>query len=531
MSSRTLRWLLALMIVAAAVLATWPVLRNGFINWDDHDQITLNPDFRPVRLTRMIDYWRGPYVGSLYPVSYNLFGVLAELGRGRDGSISSFVFHAASITLHAGSALVVFAILRLLVQRDGPACVGAVLFAVHPVQVEPVAWVSGMNTLLFALLSLWAIWQFLLATCADVSRARRTVLLASATIGFVLALWTKPTAVVTPLLAGLLVLTRRSLRPNWMILIVWLLLSIPIMLITRRMQTGELITPAPLWSRPFVLGDAIAFYLYKLAFPLRLLVDYGRTPKWVSEHPWTWSLLLVPVVIGAICWRARERYPWLGIAFAFFLLALLPVLGLTPFDVQMISTVTDRYLYLAMVAPAMALAFVLARIQTRGVYVAVAIALAMLAVRSNLRARQWHDEFTLFLPELRLNPRSLAAHQVLGVTYSAKDRPDLAAEHFRAALEVKPDDPRSLYNLGNILLRQQRFADAIPFYRAALVKAPRSARIHSNLGVALANTGRLDAAEVEFTRALELHPSLPEPAIGLRGVAKMRAASSQPSAK
>jgi tetratricopeptide (TPR) repeat protein len=288
----------------------------------------------------------------------------------------------------------------------------------------------------------------------------------------------------------------------------------------------------------------LAFYLWKLIFPARLLVDYGRTPQWLIHRPAVWASGLVTIAVAISCWLARRRWRWLWIGFAVFVAALLPVLGLTPFDVQMISTVTDRYLYLAMLGPALVVAFALARAEqnvarasaavvvertfVRLLYAAVAIILIVLAARSNLRARDWRDEFTLFEPELRLNPRSLAAHQVLGVTYSARGEYDLAAGHLEQALATKPDDSRSLFNLGNLMLRFGRYDEAIARYRAALQKFPRHPRIHNNLGVALAQRGDLDAAEASFRRALELQPGMREAVQGLQALAKLRAAATQP---
>jgi tetratricopeptide (TPR) repeat protein len=297
------------------------------------------------------------------------------------------------------------------------------------------------------------------------------------------------------------------------------------------MQTGELVTPTPLWSRPIVALDAVAFYLWKLIFPARLLVDYGRTPQWLIDRPIVWASGLVTIGLAVACWTARRRWPWVWAGFAVFAAALLPVLGLTPFDVQMISTVTDRYLYLAMLGPALVVAFALSRTNARTLYALAAGVLIVLAVRSNVRARDWHDEFTLFERELVHNPRSLAAHQVLGVTLSqraaARNSPEdfeRAAGHLQQALETKPDDSRSLFNLGNIFLRFGRYDDAIVLYRRALERFPKHPRIHNNLGVALAQTGDLDGAEASFHRALELRPEMPEAVQGLQGVAKLRAA-------
>ena len=531
MSVRASRFLQVTLLIVAVLAATYPVLHNNFINWDDRDQLTHNADFNPPRLSRMIEYWRGPYVGSLYPVSYNFFGVLAWLDR---EPLDPRVFHAVSVVLHLLATLLIWLILRLMVnhlQNHWPATIGALLFAVHPVQIEAVAWVSGMNTLLVAVLSFLAIWLYLLALKSD-QAARRRMLLIAATLAYVLALWTKPAAVVVPLMVGLLdwLLTRRPVREIAIPVLIGLVIAIPVVVITRLLQTGELVTPTPLWSRPIVALDAIAFYLYKLLFPVRLLVDYGRTPQWLIDRPHVWATGLVTVGVAIACWLTRRRWPWVWVSFAVFVTALSPVLGLTTFDVQMISTVTDRYLYLAMLGPAMLVAIALSRANSRTysrvAYAVGAIVLVLLTVRSNLRARDWHDEFTLFLPELRHNPRSLAAHQVLGVTYVGERRYDLAAEHLRQALLTKPDDARSLYNLGNLMLRFELYDNAAELYRAALASSFRRdrQRLHSNLGVALAQAGKLDEAEAAFRRALELQPGMPEAIQGLQSVAKLRAA-------
>src|SRR5689334_19791732 len=109
MSARASRGLQFVLLIVAVFAATFPVLHNNFINWDDSDQITLNPDFNPPRLQRMIEYWRGPYVGSLYPVSYDFFGLLAWIDR---PPLEAQTFHAASIILHGIATILVWLILR-----------------------------------------------------------------------------------------------------------------------------------------------------------------------------------------------------------------------------------------------------------------------------------------------------------------------------------------------------------------------------------------------------------------------------------
>jgi hypothetical protein len=103
------------------------------------------------------------------------------------------------------------------------------------------------------------------------------------------------------------------------------------------------------WQRPFIAGDALAFYLYKTFVPIDLCVDYGRTPPWVMSHAWGYVAWAIPVGLLVVCYRYRERRPltWLGALM--FVTFLLPTLGLVPFAYQAYSTVADRYAYLALI--------------------------------------------------------------------------------------------------------------------------------------------------------------------------------------
>src|SRR4051794_3776759 len=196
--------------------------------WDDQGTIHQNPALNPPTLKSIARYWtaigRSAPLGLYIPVTYTVWGALAKvsyLDQPDEWNIrlNPWVFHAANVLLHGASALAVFAILQLLIGRDWPAAVGALLFALHPVQVEPVGWISGMKDVLYGLLSLIAIWQYLLHTRA--ARAARAddrksarVHYAVATVALILAMLSKPTAMVTPLMALILdaIVLRRRYR-------------------------------------------------------------------------------------------------------------------------------------------------------------------------------------------------------------------------------------------------------------------------------------------------------------------------------
>src|SRR4051812_38443706 len=225
-----------------------------FTTWDDYYTVQHNPRFDPPTLEKVARFWppvlsaktaaarngenltgrafganervRVNHVFGLYmPVTYTVWGVLAAVAQTRDESgalvLNPWVFHSANVALHAASALVAFALLRRLVGRDWPAAAGALLFGLHPVQVEPVGWVSGMKDVLCGLLSLVALWQYVEFAICDrrfaigeegvafipfdrqsqiANRKSQIFHYLVASLGFLLALLSKPSAVTVPLL-------------------------------------------------------------------------------------------------------------------------------------------------------------------------------------------------------------------------------------------------------------------------------------------------------------------------------------------
>jgi hypothetical protein len=239
-----------------------------------------------------------------------------------------------------------------------------------------------------------------------------------ATEVFALALLAKPLGVMTPALAAVAFwLMRRQQVPSlvsnrvpWE-LAFWLVLAIPVALIARAAQpVPERWLVVPLWLRPLVAADALAFYVYKLLLPLTLVPDYGRSPHLIRTIGWGFYTWIVPVLLGSlIAWLWRRRRNDRVVAGAiWFVLALLPVLGFTPFAFQRMSTVADRYLYLPMFGVSLIAAGVLERMteggkppmhrrfSRRGAAVLTTIVLVALGARTVLQIRWWRDTPTLF---------------------------------------------------------------------------------------------------------------------------------------
>jgi hypothetical protein len=165
----------------------------------------------------------------------------------------------------------------------------------------------------------------------------------------VLALLAKPSAITVPLMAGLIgcLVLGCPMKAVVTSLAPWGLLCLGLFFVTHSAQPVTTAIVTPVWTRPFIVGDALAFDLSKLVWPTRLGIDYGRSPVWLMTQSWAYFTGLIPLTLGVFAWVGRSRYPVLAAAFGIITAALLPTLGLTPFVFQIYSTVADRYQYLA----------------------------------------------------------------------------------------------------------------------------------------------------------------------------------------
>lgn len=512
------------------VLAVVPYLRAAnfpFIDYDDYVHVCSNPHLNPPTLQGLGQLWSGPY-GSVYiPVAYTWFAGEAALARAPGGSesgaeLDARVFHVGGLLLHAMATLTVFALLGSLLNRTGPALLGALLFAWHPLQVESVAWISGTPGLLGGLLALVALWQYVVymqAIAAEPSVAKRDAngdtshrpLLhyALATAALVPALLAKPSTVAVPLMAA--VLGRGWLMGSWRqiarSLTPWFILALAMIAVTKLAQPGELmVTRSPFWARPLVAGDTIAFYLGKLVFPWNLTPDYGRKPPIAMASTWFYVAWLLPV--AAYLWGhfvLSARRAWATI-WGLFIAALAPVLGLIPFGHQDISTVADRYMHLALVGPALGFAVLAAARPTRIVQAAQVAVLLLLAGLGFAQTWHWRDTAALAEHGLRINPASAIMYGSRGNWHVRRGEFDEALANFLAATEVQPDNPVTWHRLGHALWQRGALSYAETCFRRAAELVPTYADAHAGLGHVLAAQGRYEEALASHQLALQLAP-------------------------
>lgn len=521
------RWIpLLLLLVTLGVF--WEVPHQQFTVWDEATHITGNQYYDPVTLPNVLYFWRHDYFGMYIPVTYTAWALIARFARtvpveGGGLALNPHLFHAANLLVHLLNVLLVYALLRRLVGRPWAAGAGALLFALHPLQVEPVAWVAGMKDLLSAFFSLLALWLYLVH-----GSARRPAYLL-ATVAYLLALLAKPSGVVVPLMAFALDrwVLGRPRRESLRALAPWLALALPLAIVAGREQDAEQAAFIPAaWLRPFVAGDALAFYLGKLLWPVGLCADYGRTPERVLGSAWGYLTWMAPAALAVLLWWQRRRLPVLvgaGVAFA---AGLLPVLGLVPFAFQRHSTVADRYAYLALLAPALVLAWALSRARTAVGPALTVLALCLLAGASAFQTLPWYGDETLWPATLARNPESWTAHHNLALTLQRQGKEEDARAHYGAALRLRPDAPETLVNLGYLAELRGDAAGARAHYDEAIRHQPDYPAARVNLAALLTRLGQYEEAISHCRHALRVQPDFTDAHLNLAVALDARGESS-----
>jgi hypothetical protein len=422
------------LIIALTLLTFARVPTAEFVRWDDRGTLHQNPRLNPPTWSHLAAYWRewdrGEH-GLYVPVTATVWTALAAVGRVDPPDLAGvalnpWVFHGASVIVHVISAVLAFQILNRLIGSPVAAMLGAMIFAVHPVQVEPVAWASGLKDVLSGMLALAAILAYVIAAQRSQQRGARVTYVVAIVMAL-LAMLAKPSAVMVGPICFVIdaLLIRRSARRATLAVLPMLIIALPIALIARHVQQVNDVPSVALWNRPLVALDAITFYLVKLVTPWNLVIDYGRRPEVILGRRLLIVSALVPIVVTALLLRWRRREPAAGALI--FLLALLPVLGLATFQFQQFSTVADHYLYLAMLGPALLIAWFVAGRGRIARAIAAAVVL-LLAARSFHQTGYWHDDFALLPHVLRVNPRSFAVTSNLGGAYQQQ----ASNEHFYA---------------------------------------------------------------------------------------------------
>jgi protein O-mannosyl-transferase len=510
-------WLWGFLIVAATLGAYWPALRGHFVfddpNWTTDVENLLRDSSGLweiwTRLTALQQYY--PVTGTSFWLDYQLWHWW------------TLPYHVENVLLHAASALLLW---RLLQQLEAPgAWLAGALFALHPVMVESVAWITERKNVLsmfFFLAALLAYGRFT-SFWKEETSASRGRFHALALVLFVGALLSKITAFALPAVLLLLCGWKRG-RIRWkedvLPIMPFFALSIGLGLTVAWLEKHHVGAQGADWDlswteRILVAGRVPWFYAGKLLWPFHQCLIY---PKWRLEAgsvlPWLFPVGTVAVLLTTWLLRARiGRGP--VVALLCFVGTLLPVLGLMNFYWMRFSFVGDHLAYLSSPS-ALALG---AALVVRGaerlrrpllLRVFVVLVLPLLAVLTRREAGQYRDEETLWSTTVLRNPACWLAHNNLGNALFLNGKLDEAINHCQKALELKTDYAEAHINLGNAIFQKGQVDEAMVHYRSALEIKPDLASPHYNLGTAFLQMGQVDEAVGHFQKALEIKPDFAE---------------------
>jgi tetratricopeptide (TPR) repeat protein len=502
------------LLVLAVFLVFGQTTRYEFINYDDNEYVYDNPHVLG-GLNREGVVWAFRSRVSAQWTPLTLISLMADaqlfLRPGPDAQRVARLaggMHAVNVALHAANAVLIFLVLRALTASLWPSALAAAIFAVHPLHVESVAWITERKDVLSGLLGL-------LALAAYARYARRPSIVAYLTVAVALALGllAKPILVTWPLV--LLLLDDWPLRRPFGAGL--LLEKVPLFVLVaacgivayQGQQSGDTVfslEAVPFPQRIARAAELYVVYLGKTFWPVNLAALYPEAPMkgiWPAEAAGALLVLLT----AAAWWATRRGRRWLAVGWLWYLLTLAPVIGF----VRVGSVVmANRFLYLPQIGLCIALAWTADEVmgtstERRRVFaIGSLLVVLVLGIIARRQASYWKDSVTLWTHTLACTSGTWAAHNNLGIALDRLGRHREAIEHFHKGLEIRPAYAQAHFNLGVALANDGQFDKAASAYRAALLLDPGYLDARINLGLALDRCGQFHDAVAELDKAIEL---------------------------
>ena len=508
---------LALFLIAAATVAVyWPVLHNDFIDFDDDVYVTLNMVVRQgLTLKGFIWAFDTFHAGNWHPLTWlshmldvDLFG-LNPAGH-----------HATNLVLHVLNSLLLCTVLYRLTGFLGRSMVVALLFALHPLHVESVAWLAERKDVLstfFWFLTMWAYVAY-----ANKPSLKRYLPVA---VCLALGLMAKQMAVTLPFILLLmdfwplnrLALRRGESRADQVSLKVLLIEKIPLLalsaaaslMILRAHAAAGALFRLDQESALLYSGNALLSYvkyIRNMFWPVDLALFYPFEPSAITALKVAGAVGLLALLTGLSVAQGRNR-PYLAFGWLWYLISLLPVIGFIRVGGQALA---DRYTYVPLVGLFLIIVWGGAELAGRwrkGMPVAagaVVIVLAVLSFQTVTQISYWKDSYGLFAHALAVVERNWLAHNNMGILLSQHKRNDEAIGHFQESVRLNPKGGEGFRNLGNSLQMAGRNAEAIEAFQQAVWINPNDPESHYRLGLAYLLGGNSDFAYQEYRQLLRL---------------------------
>ncbi len=526
-------WVAAGMLVVVVVAVYAPTIGFQFVNFDDPENITESGvragfvlPFPGVTVGQLRDQVVHQVVWAFTTVQAGYWAPVTWLSHMLDCEIFGLWaggHHLVNLVLHAANTGLVFVVLDRMTGRAWASLFVAAVFALHPLRVESVAWVTERKDVLstfFWLLTMLAYERFV--------RTPRRGTWIPVVVTFALGLMAKPMLVSLPFV--LLALDwwplgrLRDRATAWACVrekavLFGLAAVASVTILVAQSIGGAMVALDRIPIRARLVNAAVSYlrYLGMVVWPADLAVFY----PWVARPVWQ-GAAAATVLVGmsaAIASLARRR-PYLAVGWWWYVVTLLPVIGLVQVGMQ---SHADRFLYVPLIGLALAVTWAVVdvvggRPGGRAVLVGAAGAIVVACtIATALQLRHWRDSVALFTRALAVTSGNYLAHNNLGEALAREGKRDEAVAHYTEAARLNPRHPESRVNLGNALARSGRPEEAMVYYREALALRPKFPAALNGLGVALAAIGDLRAAIVAWKEARKLRPAYIEPYVNIAG--------------
>lgn len=550
---------ISLLLAAATLLVYYPVGWFDFVNLDDSVYVSSNTNVQKgLTLDGLAWALSTSHAGNWHPMTWVSHMFDAQVfGPGPAGP------HVVNLLFHVANTLLLFGLLRRLTGAVWRSALVAALFALHPLHVESVAWISERKDVLSAFFFLLTLWAYACYAQKSEGRTRKSegnskleiratepkgyepsagdplhasrgtppifhlpssIFYHLSLLFFALGLMSKPMLVTVPFLLLLLDywplrrfgLETQDSRPKTLLPLLrekipFFLLSAGSCVVTFMAQRkgGAVQSLAQMSLGPRLENTPVAYarYLGKTLWPEGLATPYPRAEHWPLIQVLLAIALLVALTLGAI-WLGR-RFRFVGVGWLWFVGMLVPVIGLVQVGEQ---SMADRYSYLPLIGLFVILAWGAGEACERWRWPKAACAgaagLALVACAATTRRQigHWQDSETLYRRALAVTRKNWVACYNLGWYFDEEGRIDEALQFYRQATEVEPRNPDPFNNIGVALVAKKQYAEAIPYFERALKAEPGFYEAHNNIGKALEELGKLDEAIREYRLVLEKKP-------------------------
>ena len=535
------------LLLALTTLAVFlPVARHDYVNYDDSDYVTANAHVQTgLKWENVVWAFKSGHASNWHPLTWMSHMLDIQFFGDKPGPQ-----HLVNLGFHIADTLLLFLLLRRMTGALWRSAMVAALFALHPLHVESVAWISERKDVLsafFFLLTLGAFVRYAECRMQDAEcRMRKpgaeiaqhgsrithhasrftpvpaSVWYITALLCFSLGLMSKPMLVTLPFVLVLLDFWplqrfRLSAIQSQRATLFWLaaektpffLLAVASSVITFIVQQkgGAVSTSLSIGARAANAVVSYVRYIGKMLWPRDLSILYphpGYWPVWEVAA----SVVLLPVITGAVIFLARRR-PYLAMGWLWFCGTLVPVIGLVQVGIQ---SMADRYTYVPIIGLFIMLVWGIAELikdrpgRARVLAVGAVSVLAACALLTERQVRFWRDSAALFGHAVLVTRDNYLAYNNLGFFMSGHGKTAEAMENYRMSLKINPAYEDALNNMGYALAGQKKYREAIPYYEAALRIRPSHAEVHNNLGNALSETGKIDEAIQHYLIALKQNP-------------------------